>query len=260
MIRSFSFFLALVFGLSFVPVNLVFAHVSDADHKHGRADEIKAKSCDKLQTVSSRLSDHFKEKRSEAYNKRADKLELSKDKRQQREQELEAKRQEWDEKRQKSYEILRSKATNDNQKAAVEEYIEVIDTAIEQRRASFDSAREEFKLGLDATISSKRSGSEQASSQLKSQIDSAIAKAVSSCESGTSIKDVLATLRSDIKSAQQNFKNTTKTGSVKESIQALNADRKKAFEEAISTFRESTEKARKDLLSAFGEQAQTIEN
>lgn len=261
--RASSIFIASLTLVTAVLLGVTTSVSAIADHnKMGEQPQAQtaAKSCERLDTVSGKLISNLNQKKSEASDKRADKKDGSKERRQQAVSNLAKQRGEWDAKRAKSFDELRSKATTDEQKTAVEAYITSISSAITTRRASYDSAQASFRSGVDALLAQQRAQGNTATNTLQTQIDTAVAKAKASCQAGTPIDQVLATLKTDIKSAQETFRQSRKATDINPQLTALKKIRKNAFQSATDAYKQASETARTDLKTAFAEQAVTIEN
>jgi len=157
-----------------------------------------------------------------------------------------------DEKRQEHYTKLLQQAVSETQKAAIEQFKSTVETAVVARRTSQDTAREEYRKGVDMVTSERKTELTDASTDFKQSVEAALAKAKSSCENGTPLDTVKATLKADLELARVELKNAGESApDVSESIKALVEKRKNTLEGAKATFAAALEKAKADLKEAL---------
>lgn len=222
--------------------------------------KVESKACEQIGVTASKLQGTLNTKKQSATDKRVDKQASLAEKQQKLSTDLALQRQQWDAKRAENFARLRAAAQTDEQKAAVETYITTVTNAINTRRAAHDAAIATFRADMNALLTKQRGQGDGAAATLKIQIDQAVAKARSSCQAGTSVKEALTTLKADIKTAQDTYKQSRKTADIKPQIKALTQTKKDALKAATDTFLQTTEQARKDLKSAFGSSDSNLEN
>lgn len=221
--------------------------------------DAEAKACSKIGTVSQNLQSALADKRQKAEAKRLDKKDTNGDKRQKLVDNLASHRNQADAKRQANFEKLRAVAKTDQEKQAVETYVSSITSAVNARRGAYDAATTTYYNGLKAALSKQQADSNAQAEALKNDINNAVAKAQASCQDGTSVKDAITTLKSDLQNAQSSYKQSRKSNDIRPAIKQLNTTRKESIKSATDTFINTAKQAREQLISAFGTNAVNLE-
>lgn len=174
--------------------------------------------------------------------------------REQRDEYLTKFRTEADQWREDSYEKLESKAATDEQKAAVEKFKEVIETAIKTRRDAIDAAIDTFRDGVDAASADHKSSTGEVMNTYRNSVRTAFENAKSDCESGVDLKTIRANLHISLQAAKGQLKED-RAGAIKfrDSMQSLISAKKSAFEKAISDFKAAIKAAVAELKKSFPE-------
>lgn len=154
--------------------------------------------------------------------------------------------------RQEHFDKLLAAATTENQKAAVAEFQKAIEKAVSDRRAANKAARDTFRTGLDSVLSTQKSKVDAAKTVLLSSVDTAIAKAQASCDAGDKKPQIRETLKSELQTAMDTFKNSMGTvGDVSVQVKALVTARQKAFDAAKTAFQAAKDAAKEAFKAAI---------
>ncbi len=218
--------------------------VTDKSSKQVTAQNSQA-ACANITGLSTRLSGQVDEKRTKIDQSATTRNEKRVERQEQQNQKLTDKRGEWDKKRQDNFAKLREKASTDEQKAAVEAYVEAVSAAIELRRTSIDTANQVFKDATTASISEFKANRQADAMVLRSAIQAAVEKAIANCP--TQGKQAIETMKSEIKTAREIYKNNKGANTLKGVIQSAQEVRKTSLKEATTTFKEMMAAAREDL-------------
>ncbi len=219
---------------------------------------IEAKACEQIGVAATKLQHNLDTKKQAASEKRGNQGALA-EKRQKIADVLAQQRQVQDIKRSESFEKLQVVAETDEEKTAIEAYIATVSDAVATRRAAYDTAIAEYRTDLNTLLSKQRGQSDGATGTLKLQLDQSVATARASCQAGTPVKDVLATLKTDVQTAQNTFRQSRKTTDIKPQIEALSQTKRDALKAATEAFSQTTNQAREDLKTAFGASASSLE-
>lgn len=158
-----------------------------------------------------------------------------------------------DAKRDAEFQALQDKATTETKKQAVAIFVSTVKAAIATRRASFEKARETFRKGVDELVTTHKTQADSQVSAYRLSVANAFTKAETSCASGTSGPEVLATLKTDLANARKTYQDGRQTDTTfAEQIKALEKTRKAALESAQKAFKETVEAARESLKKSWG--------
>lgn len=147
---------------------------------------------------------------------------------------------------------LEPRAITDAQKQAVMDFKTAIQVAIGVRKTAVDAAILAFRTGVETQLSQRKIQTENAVLAYKNAQKAAFDKAKSSCDSMIVPGTVLETLKTDLKTARDNFQAArTAIEKAADKIKALNETKKAAMEKAHQDFKAALEKAKTDLKVAF---------
>lgn len=149
---------------------------------------------------------------------------------------------------------LEARATNDNEKIAVQTYKTAVDVAVSARRLAYDNARKEFRSGIQSSIDNRKSTVSSRVDTYKNSVNTAISNAKASClTSSTESSTIRTTFQSAMKTAQTTYRNNRSSDDkVKTEADSLATMRNATFESANQAFKDSMSVARKNLILAFG--------
>lgn len=147
---------------------------------------------------------------------------------------------------------LEARATTDAQKQALAVFKAAIQAAIQVRKTAVDAAILAFRTGVETQLSQRKIQTENAVLAYKNAQKAAFDKAKSSCDSMIVPGTVLETLKTDLKTARDNFQAArTAIEKAADKIKALNETKKAAFGKAHQDFKAALEKAKADFGLAF---------
>lgn len=209
--------------------------------------------CTNLDTMSAKIMTGIDTRTATFAEKKSERIAHLADKRVLRDEKRNEHRDTVDGKHDTRYDALMAKADTDAKKAAVNTFKADVEAATATRRAAIDTAVKTFRAGVDSLIASKQSGFDTATTTFQQAVASAIQKAKDSCAGGTAPATVRETLKADIQSAREAFKNTRTTNDIQTELQALTTVRKNAVAAAVATFKTDMDSAKDALKTAFGE-------
>jgi len=163
------------------------------------------------------------------------------------------KRSQADSLRFNDYAKIEAKAKTDTQVQAVRAYENSINSAIGNRRASYDTARQTFRTGVKSAIEGRRSTVTTQLSTYQNSVNSAIKEAKGVCDSSTKTSAVIKqSLQSSLKLAQTTYKiSRSNDSSVNDQIKLLANARDVSFRLADQVFQTSASAASGALKQAF---------
>lgn len=219
------------------------------------AEELPGKRnfCSRLSQLEERFDARFDERLNRFHERRGGRTDRLDKRQEERLQKLSDHRETTDGRRMKHYETLFDRADTDEEKAAVETFQKDLEAAVGTRRSSVDMAINEYQAGIDKTISERTAALDALITDLRNGKKAAFDKAKSSCDNGTDPKEIRETLRADLKAAHEKFVTERKAlGKVADDIKALGETRKTSVQKAIDAFKETADRLRDLLKTAFG--------
>jgi len=173
--------------------------------------------------------------------------------------ELEQRRMMRDENREKFFTELGNQAGDDQiKKAAIEKFRNRVELAIKTRREAIDKAKDDMNKGIETAIQTRTSSTTTLRNEFEKNVEAAIAKAKNSCgdeASAEDLKNVLAQLKNDIKSARDTYKSKVdEAKKVQATVQTLRETRKAGVKLAIENFKSTMKAAQEELRKAMGAQ------
>ena len=209
--------------------------------------------CARLPQTFGKIEQQLKSKVEKLGSKRVDRNSSIQKRRSNQDTQLTSIRTEWDKNRQEHYAKLESLASTDAQKTAVLNFKNAMEAAVAQRRIAVDNAKKTFRDNVTQTLKDRQGAIDTIHSSFKTALGTAYSKAQTDCSSGVDPKVVRSELRASIKAAREKL--TRELSGVeknKVSSEALIKQRQEAFRKALESFRQSAEKARKDLKAVLG--------
>lgn len=172
---------------------------------------------------------------------------------QQTDKDVAAQRQKADKARFDDFAKLEAKADTDDKKRAVSAYENSVNTAIHERRAGYDQARQTFRSGVVVAIEKRRSIVFAQTNEFRGLIITAVEKAKASCVSNPKLNaSNRLTFQESVKNAQDAFKSKRSSdpevdGQIKLLVNARNI----SFDVADQTFKAAMSTAKTTLQQAF---------
>jgi len=162
-------------------------------------------------------------------------------------------RQKADTERLQDFTKLQAKAKNTAEQQAVQTYITAVTNAVSTRRSAYDAARQAFRAGVEAAISSRGNTVTDQFNIFKESVTSSFAIAQTSCTADPSGGQTYRKqLQTSLRTARLTFESGRKNDqTVPSQIKQLVATRNAAFKAADQTFKSSMQSARQALLAAF---------
>ncbi len=214
--------------------------------------QVPENKCLAIDKIASKVQAQLNERKIALDKKRANIATEATTKQENRNKELTAKRAEWDKLREENFEKLRSKATTNNQKDAVEEYIKTMKEAISARRTANDAAFATYRAELIALKTSLKQTVETNISLTSSSIDQAISDAKAACQSGESSPETIKqNLKTALEAARSQAKTSRQSTTNNEQLKAIINKRNDAVKANAQVFEQATKAAREKLKAAI---------
>jgi hypothetical protein len=169
---------------------------------------------------------------------------------------LQQKRQIWDDDRNKQYSALLSKAANDKQSAAIEQFKASLDSAIITRRGSIDSAINAYYRDYNAKVESQNMQINNARIQIKNTTIDAINSAKKDCNDQKEPKAIRLSIQTNLNNSKgilQNSRNGLR--GFTQDLSDIREQEVKDIDKAMADFKLSLSAAiqtLKDNLSSSG--------
>lgn len=165
---------------------------------------------------------------------------------------FEAKRAEYDALRETHYDSLRAKATTDDQKATVEEFITTVEALVDDRKEAIDAAIETFETGAEALKSSLDSVTGSLASDVESDINAIFDEAEEACGDDTTPAEIRAMISEGMAAMKAERTGERDNYSFKTEFEALRATRVASEKAAVATFQAGLKTATEELKASFG--------
>lgn len=147
---------------------------------------------------------------------------------------------------------LMEKTTTGTQKIALNTFQSSVQAAVAARRAAFDLAKLNYRLGVNALATQRTSTLATALTTYKTAVKVANDKAVADCAASVDPKVIKTNLETALKTAEKTFKEARQRVEKKgELIKPLLETRKVAMKKATETFHATIEKAKVELKAAL---------
>lgn len=163
---------------------------------------------------------------------------------------LQQKRQIWDDDRNKQYSALLSKATNDKQAAAIEQFKASLDSAIITRRGSIDTAINTYYRDYNAKVDNQNILINNARFQIRSSTLEAISSAKKDCSDQKDPKAIRLSIQTNInnsKSILQNSRNGLQ--GLTQDLSSIREQEIKDIDKALAEFKLTLASARQILIN-----------
>ena len=162
----------------------------------------------------------------------------------------------WDAKRSEAYELLLKKATDGNQRGAVQQYQRTVSEVVERRRLLNDNVRMSYRDAVATALASSRTNIVTDADAFAQKVIEAKDAAAASCKA-TPAKgaDIRRDMMQDLQSARQTFNLDRKDRvAAKVEIQEALTVRNDAIKRHNAAFERSLTQARETLRKAFNGQ------
>ena len=224
---------------------------SGADSGFGQ--KIMANVCSRLGEFSANREARWNEMDNKLENKRQEKTQEMEKKRSEAEQKMEQKRTDLDTKRLAGYEKLNSIATTDEQKQAVAEFKEAVETAVNLRRAVIEEANSARQNQMEQLMNEHKNTVEARNNSFREEVKNAEGALKEKCNAGdVDFAQMRAQLQAQIKEARDRYKqNKNETAPIGDSVKEINSAHKDAVQKAIEDFKNALAVAKSSLKSAF---------
>lgn len=227
---------------------------TDADESDSK--EPREALCKQFEMNIGKFSSKLLEKKNVFMEKKTEHLQNISKKRDEIDKKFEEERSSMDAKRKTWYETLRKKATTDEEKQAVEQFITTVENAVKIRRTAVDNARETFRTASNKAVSDRSSAIQNLFEVYKKAASDAVEKAKADCATQEDKGAVKQALREAIQTAHKNFMDARKKlDPLGEDVRALAETRREAVKKAVETFQETVRSAKEKLNKVFGEEA-----
>ncbi len=210
--------------------------------------------CLKIDELLSKVNERMEQKEEKIEERIQNRIQQAEKNSEKRDENLTEFRTDADEWREESYAKLEARAKTDEQKAAVEEFKETIEAAVETRRAAIDAAIDAFRDGVDDAWAEHKSSIGGVANTYREAVQTAFEKAKSDCEDGVDAKTVRANLHASLQAARSQLKeDRAGVAKLRDLMNDLVEAKRTAFEKAIADFKAAVEAAREELKKSFPE-------
>ena len=220
---------------------------------HAQEEDVREGSvCNRLDTISDTVLDAVQERADEGLDKHDEATDTHEANWQERLDELESNRADDDAKWADVQDDLRDKADTDDREAAVEDFIDTVDSLVSDRRASVDVAIDDFKTGITDLFVDRRDSFDTESTDFITAMEGAFDVAEEICEDDPEAftRD---DLRDEIKEVREEFAERRQeiADEHRSRFTDLRDARETAVQAAVDTFTAGMEDARDDLKAVF---------
>jgi len=207
-----------------------------------RIEEVRSNTLDKLYDRAEKVRDRGDSRNGNVDTRRESRL-----------AKLEKHRENRDEARGNRYDALRAKATTDEQKEAVEIFIDTVESLLEERRIAMDEAITAFEDGVEDLKEQMQSATESLRVEVEKDLNSIFDQAEDACDAGTDVAEVRALIAQGMQTMRNDSQGNRSEYSFREELQDLREERRLAFEAAKQAFLAGLDDAKAELRAAFSE-------
>lgn len=218
------------------------------------AENVRPAICSKVEDMNNKITMRLGDKQKDFQKRRQDNLNNIKDKVQAKNSQLAILRLQWDKNRMSHYEKLIEKSTTQEQKAAIEEFKSIVESAVTKRRDLFDKATQDYQSTIDYAMNNRQNGLEEVSNSYKSDITRSKEQLEKDCQQDKSESDIRNSFNNSIQQAKRNLEsNVAGVDQLALQINQARQNRTKALEQAMSEFRATIESAKEELRVALSQ-------
>lgn len=230
------------------------------DRKAANQDRI----CDKMEELAGKIQTKLKMRSENRQQIRTESEKQLETKMQEREDALTQRRQVRDQYRSEFYDRLQEKAKNQQQEAAVLEFKNTIENAINTRREAVDAALDIFHDGVQQAVDSRKTSIDNLIAEYGKNREQLAAEVRNFCETSGDAVKARQTLQNRLQQAREEFKVDQKGVSsvgdtVKELAQVKNEAIRKASETFLSVFKEAQNRLRAELGTVVDDETSNVE-
>lgn len=210
--------------------------------------------CEQLSGRIESMQSRLIERKRAFVDRRENRGDLLGGKRDDRDNALNDTRETQDERRNSWYAKLEVAADTDAKKDAVTEFRKTVENAVETRRDAVNAAIESYRNSVDALVASQKETRTSALDAFSSAMEAAAAQAKSDCEAGKGAATIRSTFQTSLKSANTQLQSERKENTnLSTTLKGLVETKRTAMKSAHNTFKSTLERARVNLKAAFGE-------
>lgn len=174
------------------------------------------------------------------------------EKRTELEKKRDQRRDKWDVNREEHFTKLQERAQNDEQKQAVSNFVNKVQSAISVRRGLIEKAISDYHDALDDLKESREATIDSLTDNYEQGVRAIIEIAKNDCENGTDPQIVGKNLRTELKTIKNAFISSKKgLGNDREKIQEIIEIKKEAIQEAVNEFKTEVQSALAELKEAL---------
>lgn len=169
---------------------------------------------------------------------------------------LENKRSDTDGRRSEMYAKLEAKADTDAKKAAVADFKDTVEKAVDTRRVAVNTALETFRKGVDAAVVGRKDDMKKNADAFEAAVNNALEKAKADCDGGSDQETIRSNFRSALTAARASLKeDRSASDKVSTEMKALAETRRTAVKKAVESFQATMQSAKDTLKQVFGEKS-----
>ncbi len=220
--------------------------------KEDRKADMQDRICDRMEELGGKIQERLRT-RNENQQQNRDKNEVRIQTRMQEQLEnIEQRRQLRDQKREEFYLSLQERAQTEEQNAAVSEFKNSIEDAVEIRRAAVDKAVDDFHDGVQQAIDDRNSSVDNLVSDYQKSRERVAAEVKNVCDISSDAVGVRQSLQTKLQKAKDDFKLSKQDiPNVGEKVKELAQIRKEAVRKASEDFVAAVKSAQEKMRSEF---------
>lgn len=234
-----------------VLINLNSASTAQAESIPAR-EATRAEICSRIDDIESKMQDSMSSRQQALEKRRSDQSKKMQSNFENKALQISELRSQWDKNRSSHYEKLGEKATTQEQKSALEDFKNTIESAVAKRRAAFDQATQDYRNSIDYTMNNKQNGIEEIVSTYKSQIIQAQQQLNTDCQQSKSELEIRQSFNSRLQQAKNSLTNDqVGVDQIALQINQAKQNRLNIIEAATQEFKSTLESAKASLKSVL---------
>ncbi len=234
-----------------VLISLNYTSTAQAESIPTREDA-RSEICSRIDDIESKVQDSMSSRQQALEKRRSDQAKKMQSNFENKALQISELRTQWDKNRSSHYEKLGEKATTQEQKSALEEFKNTIESAVAKRRAAFDQATQDYRNSIDYTMNNKQNGIEEIVNTYKSQLTQAQQQLSTDCRQSKSELEIRQSFNSRLQQAKNNLTNDQAgVDQIALQINQAKQNRLNIIEAATQEFKSTLESAKASLKSVL---------
>jgi len=230
-------------------ISLSYSGIAQAESIPARED-VGAGICARLDDIESKMQDSMLSRQRVLEKRRSDQAKKMQSNFENKTLQISELRSQWDKNRFSHYEKLGEKATTQEQKSALEEFKNTIESAVAKRRAAFDQATQDYRNSVEYTMNNKQNGIDEIINTYKSRVSQAQQQLDIDCKQSKSEIEIKQDFNNRLQQAKNNLTdNQTGMDQIVLQINQAKQNRLNIIEAATQEFKATLDTAKSSLKS-----------